>query len=68
MAAKPRITAASSLARPSAPVPPFDALVAALARGDAIDVELAEAVCRAEGRTMAELNDAVRRRAAELRA
>ena len=68
MAGTPTITAASPLARPSAPVPAFDALVAALVRGDEVDVSLAEAVCLQAGRSMHDLAEAARRRAADLRA
>ena len=67
MAATPTLTAASPLARTSAPAPAFDALVASLSRGDDVDVALAAAVCQQAGKSMSDLAEAVRRRAAELR-
>lgn len=49
------------LTRPSGPAPAFDALVRALVRGDDIDAELTDAVCRSAGKSVTDLANAVRR-------
>lgn len=51
----------------SSPSTVWDALLASLARGDEIDVALADAVCRQAGRSIGELTAAVAERVSRLK-